>query len=481
MAKRKFHHENLGAELRNFDPGQSIFDHKKRTPFAEPQQRPCAALIWKLNIDCFHSIFDYLSIDDLIAVGQTCHRLKCAAGVFVQENFKAKRKMCQNSAIFMDWTPRCVDIFSEYLNSIYIFGNSHTTYRFVSVNCTRFLGEIRLAHVDLTDYQVNCIKGHLSNIEIIELELCSIIKADFYEHLLQFCPKLKSLSVSRSSYDRDNGTIIGRDNQWLHRSYPMLEHLELTNLYELKQNELSAFFAANPKVRSFSTDAKSLILNRIQLGNTKIDRLAVEFHPRTINSEIEPLIMAHLFYNLLLELHECNVFRQLHLYITFLDHQNSLQRLFSLKPLTMLGGYINRIENPLAMLKELHVNIGSDVIDLEMLPEKVPNLERIHFSNAKSDHILPFLRSLIKLKQIKIDDLKDGLYLIDGALDLIALNNERKQLANAKKVTIYVNDAVFRATKWTNFELNLKWIELRRGESLEVNGLNSNSKFIRSF
>lgn len=478
MAKRKFNAELLGEcshTTRRICGAESSPIKRNPSP------------LWKLNIDCIYEIFDYLGLDDIIAIGATCKTMQHVAGLFIREKFSAKRKTFAHNDIYMDWTPRWISHFSEYLNSVYIYGNSGSAFRYLCGNHMKSVREIRLTHIDLTSYEIDCIRQCLNGVEVLEMDLCTM-KMEFYENLLKFCPKLKSLSVSRSSYDRDGGVIIGSDNSWLHRTYPpTLEHVELTNLYELRQNELTNFLQRNRSVRSLSMDANSFMLNQDQMlatavNGVKLEKLAIDFHPHAINAEIEPATIAALFHHVLVELQSREFFAELHLYVKFIDHQNCMQKLYSLNALTMLGGYIDRIENPLIKVRELDISAGSDVVDVHTLPDKLPNLERIHFAKASVDHILPFIRFSPRLKQVKCGDLVDGTHMSGGVLDIETLDNERKELPKARKVTIYVNETVFLATKWgRKSAMHFDLVELRRGESITWNGLNSSANFVRSF
>lgn len=475
--KRKLSADKFSERSENYQ------SHGRIVPNNGPPAKFYSSPLWKLNIDCIYEIFDYLGLDDIIAIGATCKCMQHVAGLFIREKFAAKRKTFAHGDIYMDWTPRWINLFSGYLDSVYIYGNSRSAYRHLGSNDMPNVREIRLSHIDLTDYEIGCVQKCLNDIEIIEMDLCTM-KMEFYENILQFCWKLKSLSVSRSSYDLDGGIIIGPDNNWLLRSYPMLQHIELTNLYELRHNELKEFLQQNPGLRSLSIDAKSLMLNQHQIlaADGKLEKLAVDFHPHAIDAEIEVTAIVPMFYKLLFELQKREFFAELHLYVKFIDHENCMQKLYSLPSLTMLGGYIDRIENPLMRVKELDISLGSDILDIEMLPDKLPNLERIHFAEANADHILPFIRLSPRLKQVKIGDLKDGTHLMDGALDLEALNRARRVLPKARKISIYVNEAVFLATKWARKStMYFDFVELRRGESITWNGLNSSAKFIRSF
>lgn len=67
------------------------------------------------------------------------------------------------------------------------------------------------------------------------------------------------------------------------------------------------------------------------------------------------------------------------------------------------------------------------------------------------------------------------LYLQDGTqfstfnniFNLIALNNARRQLADAQKITIYVKEEIYLATKWAMKETDFDLIRIKRYESFE--------------
>lgn len=458
------------------------FNESEKMELGEAPAKIAVSPIMKLDIDCFHEVFDYLSLDDLISIGHSCKRLQRIAGSFIQRNFVAKRKTCVNNNIYMCWTPRKIGIFSRFIEKISIFGGFSDPYQYLGSNRFNSIREIRLAQVELSANEVACMREILMEVEVVSTDQCRF-HGEFYENFLKFCPKVKNLSVSRSSYDRDRAIIIGTGNEWLKEKYPLLEHLELTDLYEFKNNDLKILLQQNP-LQSFSTDAKSLLINQHSFlsSDVKLDRLAVDFHhPKNINTDVDPSFIVNMLYNLLMELHEKGFYKSLHMYITFVDRDHCMQKLFSLNSLEMLGGFVNSIENPLKKLRELDINKGSEVNDLGTFPIKIPELERVCFSEATSDDILPFICHSIKLKMIKIDLLLDGTYLENGVLDLVSLNKEREKLNKARKIVIYVNEDVFIATKWARSEMNYKLIECRRGESFECEKLNAMHRFIKSF
>lgn len=476
IGKRKFNTEKtLSKQF------ESSFQIDKNALSIEPPKMVCPSPIFKLNIDCFHELFDYLTVDEVIAVGGTCKWLQQVCGAFIERNFVAKRKMCQNADIYMGWMPREISTFSEYLQKVSICLNSKAL-DFIGSNCSKLLKDVRLAQLHLNHCNVQHIQHILNEIEVMGLDQCTF-DGEFYECFLKFCPKIRSLSIS-TSYGLYRNNTIAATNEWMHRQYANLEHLELMDFTELKPKEFKKFFELNSNVRTFSIDAKCLLLHQdlIFASNLKLDKLAVEFqNPRAIHYELESFVIVKMLHNLLVEMEKREVYKELHLYINFLDHENCVQKLFSLNSLTMLGGYVNRIDNPLMRLKELDINNGSDFIDLDALPDKLPILERIHFSEATSNHILPFVRHSPRLKQMKIEELSDGAHLDGGILDILTLNTERMKMIRKHKLMIYLNERVFVTTKWNKQNMNYSFVEVRRGESYEWKGLNSRSAFVRSF
>lgn len=457
------------------------FSECEKMALGEAPTKAVASPILKLDIDCFHEIFDYLSLDDLISIGHACKRLQGIAGSFVRQNFVAKRKTCVNNNILMCWTPRKIGIFSPFVEKLSVFGGFSDPYQYIRSNSFNCLRELRLAQVEIFANDVECLREILLNLDVLEVDQCNF-NGEF--KLLEFCPNVSRLSVSRSSYDRDHAIIVGTGNEWLTKKYHSLEHLELTDLYEFKKDEFKLFFQQNPNIRSFSTDAKSLLVNRRAFlsADAKLNKLAIDFHhPNNINAEADPLFVVNSLYNLLLELHEKEFYQNLHIFVTFVDRHNCMQKLFLLEPLEMLGGFVISIENPLMKLKELDINKGAELNGIEIIPIKVPKLESISFSEATSDDILTFICHSSKLRIIKVDLLLDGTHLKNGILNLVALNKEREKLTNARKVVIYVNESVFLSTKWTHNVMNFKKIELRRGDSFECKQLNSRHRFIKSF
>lgn len=56
--------------------------------------------IFKLNIDCFDEIFDYLSTEDLLGIGQTCKTMQQVVGEYFKKNYTAASMFGGNDGIY---------------------------------------------------------------------------------------------------------------------------------------------------------------------------------------------------------------------------------------------------------------------------------------------------------------------------------------------------------------------------------------------
>lgn len=426
--------------------------------------------IFKLNIDCFHEIFDWLELYDLISIGRTCKRLNQVAGVFYQMHYVSKRIIAENGGSHTLY--RRLNIFAPYIEKISISGNKKV-YDFIGRNC-KSIREIRLGN-NLSIDAIQCIKEILKNVEVIEMHEC-FFKQEFYDFVLKYCLKMKSLSVKRSNKIRNKTMIIGSNNDWLLQKYPMLEHIELTEIYELQKNELKTFFELNPNVGSFSTDSASLEENRHLLlsSRAKLDKLVIEFSSQYVSKELR---------DLLAQLQERRFYKRLHIYSIYKSQENLYEMIsdpFS-SSLEFLHIDIPRfldvvnLDIVLKNLKILSIKNPNEILNTNTLTSKLPNLEKIYFGEANITEISPFIHFSPNLKTIKIRNMihSDRIYFVSQFPYLLKMNEKRKQLAGARKVVIYICDRLMLASKWAKKMINLNLIELRRFESLEWNDLNS--------
>lgn len=460
---------------------------------------PPQAEIFKLKMDHFEEIFDYLSLHDLVVLSQTGKRMRRIVGYYVKTNYAASEFHHLRDGIKQDYDGNIkVDELSSFLKSlVFDYSNMLTEYRpwigfeylskrkviwirklmqplleryipHVKVEQFKSLTEIYLSFVDLTDTRISRMKEILGQLETVKLfsPNCSNKKLEFYDAFLRFCTNIKRLFISGPNR-------IGYN--WLLQKYPTLEHLELICCGDRPTVELKTFFEQNPNVRTFTMDTKMILTNSHILKNTNArwDVLALSFHfPPEYGS----------FRDQINELYERGLFKEFHIYFYRFAHYN--EELATMKGLTKL--HIYDMDNGydfshLVGLKQLCIHSAEEITNIMTLAEKLINLESIQFLYASIRDILPFIRYSSKLTKIVVFRLKKCDKTI---LNVAELNEQRSKLNNARKVTIYVEESVYLAAKWSINQTDGSLVRIKRGSScvalnnrFETYKLNSVGKF----
>lgn len=85
-------------------------------------------------------------------------------------------------------------------------------------------------------------------------------------------------------------------------------------------------------------------------------------------------------------------------------------------------------------------------------------------SAASIDSIMPILRQSRKLEELRVSILEDGIHfsVASQVINLPALDRERSTVQNPRKVTMYVAEEVYLATKWALQETDFQYIALKR-------------------
>lgn len=418
--------------------------------------------IFTLNNDCLNTIFDYLSMKDIHSFGQTCKIMQQIAGEYFERNFKSTEKFSGIDGIYsvsgLNERTR-TSAFNQFINYFSHYYENMEPLRYIQLHCDEFksLNHIYLVCLKLNTAKIECIRQILGKLEILQIRQCTL-DGDFYESFLKYCRNLKRIYIQD-----DLGYILDENqNPWLLQEYPQLEHLQLIPRYSFKINELNRFFERNPQIQSFSTSSRCLWENRAELGKTniKLDKLEIQI----LDNYHRHLINMQSICNLLNEFFERGFYRRLYLYVKRVDKQCS-EHVIKLHALEMLS--IRQFSEChslyyLSNLRELEIMNSVNIKDLEILASNLTNLERLSLSNTVTGAdiiclIVPFVRCSTKLYRMQVN-------FNEGYLNLYKLNEERKRLATARKIIIYVSNPMFLETKWKtmNGEINLDFIEMRR-------------------
>lgn len=429
------------------------------------------ASIFQLNNDCFEEIFDYLSLKDLHSFGETCRELQHLAGDYFQRNFKSAEKFSGTDGVYTVYSDHegvsnqriQTSGFNQFINYISHYYEEIQPLQYVHLHSDEFtaINHIYLVCLVINPTKIEYLQKILSKIEVLQLRQCTLL-GDFHENLLKYCKNLKRLYIQD-----DLGDIIDENgNLWLLRQYPTLEFLQLTLRYPFRILELSAFLERNSNVRSFSTSSRCLWENRHELLECKatIDLLEIQM----LDNFYRQLIDIRLICELLNQLYDRGFYQRLHLSVKRVDQKCSeqLKSVFGLEFLSIRQ--FNECYNlPLLRnLKSIEIFDGSNANDMDILAKKLNNLEKVLIENATHNDILPFIRQSVRLNKMKI-----AFKTNEQILRLSMLNEEREKLSGARRITVYVPDEIFLATKWTtkNGDITLNMIEMKRADSYKWN------------
>lgn len=120
-------------------------------------------------------------------------------------------------------------------------------------------------------------------------------------------------------------------------------------------------------------------------------------------------------------------------------------------------------------VEQLFLNKPALINDLNEAVSKLTRLNYIYFGEASFEIILPFVKSLPKLQKIKMITIENGPHFNNETkiLDLSTLNYEREHLKRAKKLTIYLTEMIYLATRWAFNLTEFALIEIKRSTSID--------------
>lgn len=464
---------NIHNDAQQYVKESSVQESQDQNSADSPPNRP---KLFILNTDCFDEILGWLSQENLDALGQTCKLLRCVVGDYFKRNYAATEVQAEDDGLYVSdphkvntYRDRCkLHSFDKCVGKVSICENSIDIedglkmFCYVGTHCGNSLKHIQFMNVLLTHTELEWVTNILKTIETVAIEDC-LIKRTFYERFPDVCCNLRNLYVQDSRWNRN---VVKHSNKWLLHKYPKLERLGWSQSVrkDRKIGELKTFFQLNPNIIGFRTSFHCFWSNRDALvkSHLQLTDLTIEFDDWTWTPN-----NIHETYKLLNELHQRKIYKRLHFFARYYNQQYFEQMvllvgLHSLK----LHEISERYTLPqLPQLKELTIRYINT--DLGTLVGKFENVERISFKYAESKHFLPFVYACPALKEMKIDVVTDRIQF-DCILDLAKINGERGKMPNARKLTIYIDESVFLATKWVQ-PTEWKFVEIRRAQSYEWN------------
>lgn len=453
---------------------QSLTSFIKQTSATEAVEAIAAAdavkpqpAIFKLNVDCFVKIFDYLSIVELLNMAQTCKLMQNVAGFIFQLHYPFAVGVVDDGNLFLrnhDEVQHNVNIFREYIKLvIFAFGSTRydiSHWHLKSVKIAQF------HYARLKEARIQMMNDMLRNAEVVQLTACQFDDGTF-ECLLNKCEKLKFLAIN--FWPAYNCGV-----NWLHQKYPSLEQVAILPILKgcRQIQELAIFFKQNPNVRKFLTSSKFLSDNKAFIMDAKFDELKIIVDD--LNFEA--------FFQLLKELHGKGIYKRFH--IGFFEYFDMKQRFIDL--LSSVNGLIairvpfnadNVDLNSLVNVEYLRFDCKiNQIINMEQLAQNMVNLKLISFYKASIDDILPFVYQLPKLKKVAVEKTDD----FHRVINIWAVNKNREKLhetaAHVSKVTIYIPECAYLFTRSRSITMSERLVEIQRYDVFDFTPIQMMSK-----
>lgn len=433
--------------------------------------------IFKLHAICCDDLFDFLSLKDLYSLGLTCKRMQRLTGIYFQENY------FKNDPIYLVKQNIEYIGFRQFFQSIKLNNFSQKIdYQFAGKYCDS-LRSIQFHLIELTKSMIDDIQIKLNQIETINLISTGFSPSfNLYKDFLKFCPNLKNLYINGyKTYNPNNC------NEWMYQKYSKLEHLEF--FCDERQRRISnkqkdgrgnaplsydfgIFLQKNPHLKSFETLSHFLLSNSDTFVNSKtnLQILTIRYNSKEDENDLNDVCI------LLNKMSDNN--KKLKFGFIFNDaffsriSQDQINQIGSFHRLVKLYGDLEKnlvLPNTLKVLSIYNCDEIED-IHLEKIAVSCQNLHRVDLNNKipSENQMLPFIRWLPRLREIRfwhwftIPETHE--------IDLSKMNEERKKLVGACKVTLYLEEPLYLKIKMSpkNLYNNYDLIEIKRSDSVSV-------------
>lgn len=388
---------------------------------------------------------------DLVSLGITCRRLNQVVGKFLRDNYPICDYICEKDAIYIHYAPNNdpdvnKKFFHRHIPRL-IISETQEAVQYL-LDFAPKLPEIRFlkySGVRIPPIIPDSLKAVYGRLIHLFIDGCDL-DGSFHHSVLNFCENL--------THSFDEQIHIGNINDWLGRKYPSIEYLRIEPCYQMAV-ELKKFLELNQNVQTLVTNDNirfDFWMNaNVELNELRLDW--IESFDHQLCHQLNKLYERKFYERLSLNLDEWN------------QPPDTIKGLVNLNFSSYEFAADSSIELPMMEeLKELWIHSVDAFKDYPTLPNKLKNLEQIRVLVASFEEILSFIRYALKIQSIYIGTLLSDLYFNSktNIIDLVTLSMER--VNEAKKVTIYVEDRIYFATKRKFKKTEFDLVALHRKE-----------------
>lgn len=230
----------------------------KRRKLQQPVVKDLNTDFVSMNNDCIYKIFEWLDLDDICSISETCKKLKVLSSDYFQRKYNNKvvngmRIIAVNGKIELQPNERCVSCFSQCFDTVIVNVNSTLSRNidvrkldlplFIRENCSEYLSTIKFQSMFLYHSIGDSIINILENVENVVFSACNL--EGTYHQILKHCRNLKYLTLEESY-----GNKI---DQLLLQKYSKLEHFNCRYYGRvLLTNNLKIFLQQHPNLKQLS-------------------------------------------------------------------------------------------------------------------------------------------------------------------------------------------------------------------------------------
>lgn len=415
-----------------------------------------------INDDCIDTIFDWLSLDDLSAMGATCEKLLELAGKFFQRKYPENQIGIRvlETGIEPEIDEKYKKHLIAFFRNVKIADHSNKPaliplFKHLKWNCCENLRELEFywMNFDAKTPYGDMIADQLANLESIAFVGCSI--KDLFEMFLKYCSNLKHLTI------KDGFAPLQEyfDAEWTHQLYFKLEGITYYIDHENYRDNFHHFFQINQQIKTVACSGLN-VMQTIFESKLHLELLSLRFYNE---SEFQVMIddlqkcsakklqlifdtpISFTSVSLLMKLGRSKSFQILHCTyapeicneVQFASLLKSMEHLeiFHLKFDRLSDEDLTSLSLHLPCLTELH------------LQQYLGNPLQLFRSNGFKAFLMPFVENAKNLKKIVIHkpnaciyDCNELIESIDDPIefrtDLIELCKKRKEI-KAKAITLY--------------------------------------------
>lgn len=414
--------------------------------------------LMSLNDHCILRIFEWLELDMLCVVGETCKRLQHLVVMFFKQKYHSKMmtevriQVTIDGRIFLTPAEKYVKFFLNFMQNITLSGGYQRrpfdVLAFILKNCKTNIRQIAFEDMKFNRLHGAIIIEWLKTVETVALFGCQNV-----HEILKYCDNLKNLKIDKYSKDSSN--------EWMTKKYLTLERLQYDQLpNKLSNAKILTFLKINPNVKSLMLEFDASSERFAEQILRQLWAIDLEELLLTINIVGYLMLWQDRVRDALEKLCERGRLKRLHLCFpnglgnidtVHISNQHSMVKCFEklncLEGLHLLSNDYKLPSNLFQHLKVFHLEYVSENVSTDIISKNLPNLEELYVAfllTRFKEFVAPFVRNATKLSKIVARDIK-----IENRVEMtnyrlaMYFNDERGQLLNPCKVIIYIGKDEF--------------------------------------